>query len=315
MPFSMIPTNASVAYQGYSRRSWLKRSLSALGLMAAGQSRPPVIQAAAQGQSWIAFVSDTHIAADPSKTNHNLNMTENLKKTVRQILAEAIPPKAVLIDGDLALADGQKGDYVQLMQLLAPLTSAGIPIHLALGNHDNRENFREILGDSDLIKSGRVTAIENHHTSDLTIAGLRFLILDSLQRPNFTPGAIGADQAQWLAQTLSNQTDTPTIVYVHHNPDLKTDKALSDTKRLYDAILPSLQVKAVVFGHTHVWNPQGQHEGLKLINIPAVGYPHNPVQPIGWTKFVPIQGGAEVTLSSLDPKHAAHGVTQLLNWR
>ena len=165
MPFSMIPTNASVAYQGYSRRSWLKRSLSALGLMAAGQSRPPVIQAAAQGQSWIAFVSDTHIAADPSKTNHNLNMTENLKKTVRQILAEAIPPKAVLIDGDLALADGQKGDYVQLMQLLAPLSSVGIPIHLALGNHDNRENFREILGGSDLIKSGRVTAIRSEeHT-------------------------------------------------------------------------------------------------------------------------------------------------------
>lgn len=90
------------------------------GTDGSGPVQAPGTQAAAQGQSWIAFVSDTHIAADPSKTNHNLNMTENLKKTVRQILAEAIPPKAVLIDGDLALADGQKGDYVQLMQLLAP---------------------------------------------------------------------------------------------------------------------------------------------------------------------------------------------------
>ena len=314
MPFSIIPNQDSFT-PSESRRTWLKRSITSFGALALGRFAPAAIARANAAQPWVAFVSDTHIAADPTKTNHQLNMTNNLTKVIAQILAEPVPPQAVLIDGDLALADGQKGDYVQLMKLLAPLTSAGIAIHLALGNHDNRENFREILGDSALIKSGRITAIESHHTSDLTIAGVRFLILDSLQRPNFTPGAIGTDQAKWLTETLAQHVDTPTIVYVHHNPDLKTDKALSDTQRLYDAILPSRQVKAVVFGHTHVWNPKGQHEGVKLINIPAVGYPHNPIQPIGWTKFVPIQGGAELTLSSLDPTHAAHGVTQLLNWR
>lgn len=267
------------------------------------------------GSSWVAFVSDIHIAANPETINRQNNMTNNLKTVVAEILAEKNRPEAVLIDGDLALGDGQKGDYVNILRLLQPLTDAQIPIHLALGNHDNRENFRDVLAGSKMLESGNIAALESHHTTDVTIAGIRFIILDSLIKPNHTPGSLGQNQRDWLKKALEQQAETPTVIFVHHDPSLALKRSLEDTPELYEIIVPKPQVKALVFGHTHIWNPGQQHEGIKLVNIPAVAYNFTPIQPQGWSKFVPLQGGAILTLNTLDKSHAANGRPVLLNWR
>ena len=92
-------------------------------------------------------------------------------------------------------------------------------------------------------------------------------------------------------------------------------RSLEDTPELYEIIAPRPQVKALVFGHTHVWNPGLEYQGIKLINIPAMAYNFTPPQPQGWAKFVPLQGGATLTLSALDKAHQANGRPLLLNWR
>lgn len=319
MPFSLIPAETASINLGQTRRGWLRRVLAGTAAATVGRFLPgaaAIASAAAddEGQAWIAFISDTHIAADPTQIARNNNMSDNLKRVVNEILAEKHRPRAVLIDGDLALADGQKGDYEQLLKLLAPLVEAGMPIHMALGNHDNRSNFREILADSPILKSHKATSIETHHTTDVTIAGVRFLVLDSLQRPNYTPGALGEGQRNWLKETLDQQPETPTLIFVHHDPSLEMKRSLEDTPELYEIIVPRTQVKALVFGHTHVWNPAQQHQGIRLVNIPAVAYSFAQ-QPLGWTKFVPLQGGATFTLNTLDKNHLSHGQALLLNWR
>lgn len=311
MPFSLIPTQPPLP--AHTRRSWLGRTLAGAAALRLG--RFTTAQAAAEGQAWVALLSDTHIAADPARIARNNNMTNNLKTVVAEILAEKTRPQAVLIDGDLALANGQKGDYEQILMLLAPLVDAGLPIHLALGNHDHRENFRQVLADSPILKNRKATAIESHHTTDVTIAGVRFIVLDSLIKPDYTPGALGESQRQWLSGALKQAPDTPTLLFVHHDPSLDMKRSLEDTPELVEIIGPSPQVKAVVFGHTHVWNPGQQLEGIKMVNLPAVAYNFTPPQPQGWVKFVPLQGGATITLSSLDKQHQSHGRTLLLNWR
>jgi 3',5'-cyclic AMP phosphodiesterase CpdA len=322
MPFSLLPSDESLSrVDAVSRRTLLKTGLAAIGATALGalQEMPlgatPYATEDSAAADWIALVSDTHIDQDPSAVARDNNMTNNLKKVVAQILAEPVRPKAVLIDGDLAYGIGRKDDYVQLLKLLHPFTDAGLPVHMGLGNHDDRDNFREVVGNAGLVESGRVKAVESHHTLDVTMAGVRFLVLDSLQRPNFTPGLVGEKQIAWLADALKTQTETPTVLFVHHNPALIPTQGLTDTAAVYEAVMPSPQVKAMIFGHTHVWNPFGQHEGVKLINLPAVAYPFNAAQPLGWTKFRPVQGGAVLTLNALDPAHPAHTKAELFNWR
>lgn len=319
MPFSLIPAETASINQCQTRRGWFRRVIAGTAAATVGRFLPAAAASAYaadsdESQAWIAFVSDTHIAADPARIARDNNMSDNLKRVVSEILAEKSRPRAVLIDGDLALANGQKGDYEQLLKLLAPLVEAGMPVHMALGNHDDRNNFREILADSPILKSRKATSIETHHTTDVTIAGVRFIVLDSLQRPDYTPGALGEGQRNWLKATLDQQPETPTLIFVHHDPSLEIKRSLEDTPELYEIIVPRMQVKALVFGHTHVWNPAQQHEGIRLVNIPAVAYSFT-AQPLGWTKFVPLQGGATFTLNSLDKSHASNGRPLLLNWR
>jgi 3',5'-cyclic AMP phosphodiesterase CpdA len=315
MPFSLIPE--------MSRRNLMKTGLAAaagsIGFSRTNADAHAVFSSVESGdrstQQWIAFVSDTHIAENATQIARENNMAENLKKVVGEILREKSRPEAVLIDGDLALGVGTKGDYETLLGLLRPLVDGGVPVHLALGNHDDRLNFREVLADSKMIREGRVTAVDSHHVSDMIIAGIRFIILDSLQRPNYTPGNLGEGQRKWLGEALSKHEDVPTIIFVHHDPSLEMKRSLEDTPELYEIIVPRSQVKAMVFGHTHVWNPGQQHAGIKLLNIPAVAYNFTPVQPQGWCKFVPLQGGAALTLNTLDKSHSANNRPVLLNWR
>jgi 3',5'-cyclic AMP phosphodiesterase CpdA len=322
MPFSLLPTEVSPDRSGsINRRSMLKTGIAAFGTATLGTSMltgTSVASAVAGDTSevdWVALVSDTHIDQNPAAIARDNNMTSNFARVVSGILAEPVKPKAVLIDGDLAYGIGRTGDYEQFLKLIDPVTKAGIPVHMALGNHDDRDNFRKVIGAAGLADPGRAKAVESHHTLDLTLAGVRFLVLDSLQRPNFTPGLVGPAQVEWLGETLKTLEDVPTVLFVHHNPALIPTQGLTDTAAVYEAIVARPQVKAMIFGHTHVWNPFGQHEGIKLVNLPAVAYPFNAAQPLGWTKFRPIQGGAVLTLNALDPKHPAHARPELFNWR
>lgn len=329
MPFSLIPSDdQSRGERSTHRRDVLKSGLAMAGAAALGLSGRMTSEAkahfddasskapgASPAVDWVALVSDTHIDQNPAAVARENNMTNNLTRVVAGILAEPVKPRAVFIDGDLAYGVGRPGDYDQLLKLLKPFTDAGIPVHMALGNHDDRDNFRKVVGAAGLAEPGRAKAVESHHTLDVTVAGVRFLVLDSLQRPNFTPGLVGPAQVAWLGDALKNHEDVPTIVFVHHNPALIPTQGLTDTAAVYEAIVARPQVKAMIFGHTHVWNPFGQHEGIKLINLPAVAYPFNAAQPLGWTKFRPIQGGAVLTLNALDPKHPANARPEVFNWR
>jgi Icc protein len=60
--------------------------------------------------------------------------------------------------------------------------------------------------------------------------------------------------------------DKPAIFFVHHTLG-EGDGDLLDSNRLFEIIRPHRHVKAIFYGHSHMWQI-GEREGVKLINLP-----------------------------------------------
>jgi len=315
MPIHLPPDGS--AERGETRPSALGRLnrrdfLAGTALGIAGMAAGCTHRAGSRGNAggWYAWLSDVHLAADPKATQMGEVMADNLRAVVADVLDATDSPRGALIDGDLALADGQESDYRALLAATEPLRAAGIPIHLGLGNHDDRETFREVLGR----RAGADRGVVAKHVGIVDGPGHRVVMLDSLNKVNSTAGVLGEAQLAWLAAELDAQAATPTIVFVHHNPNAHSTSALTDTAALLDVLGPRRQAKAVVYGHTHVWHA-GVVDGLHMINLPAVGYKFAPKQPLGWCAFRPDADGGELELRCVGGDRKQHRRRVEMRWR
>jgi 3',5'-cyclic-AMP phosphodiesterase len=259
-----------------------------------------------------ALLSDIHIAADPTKTARNTNMTDNLKTAREEILNWPSRPAGVLVNGDLAFNSGEVADYKAVAKILDPLRKDGMSIMLGMGNHDNRLRFWEALKSAKhtqpRLDDQQVTVVEGKHVN--------IYMLDSLIKTLHTPGVIGTEQREWLKKTLDANPNKPGIIMVHHNPvDNGLKVNLEDQKEVFDIIRPRKQVKAWIFGHTHQWNVAQDKSGIHLINLPPVAYLFTPGQPNGWTHATFKPDGLRVELRCIDKSHQKHGETHELKYR
>lgn len=292
-----------------SRRSFLRRALIA----GAGLALTPQLSAAMRrtdANSW-ALLADTHIAADPAAVKSKVVMAHHLKAVAREIVGLPRRAAGVFVVGDCALSSGERGEYEQLTGLLDPLRDDGLPIHLALGNHDHRENFRAVL-------DAKPTA--RRHVADKQVALIQaplvnWFMLDSLEKTLQTPGSLGADQLKWLAETLDANRKKPAVLLIHHNPgDDGKIAGLKDSAALMEIIRPRRQVKAWIYGHTHNWKVSQDESGLHLVNLPPVAYIFREGDPSGWIHATAQRTGMKLELRSIDPAHKAHGQIVDLKW-
>lgn len=272
--------------------------------------------AEASPSGYLALLADTHIDADPlvkQGTPTSYNMAKNLEAVVADILKQPEPPGAAVVVGDLARSVGLTGDYERFLSLIGPLREAGVPVHLALGNHDDRAEFLGVLKP----ETEGAGAVENRYVGVAEAAGLRLVILDSLDAPRQVGGKLRHPQRAWLVRTLDARPRTPTIVLVHHNPAVEEKNAvhcLADAEELLAILRPRAQVKALAFGHTHTWSLRGD-AGLHLVNLPAVGYPFGADQPIGWCRLDPRADGATIVLRRIDRGPGDEHARVDLKWR
>jgi 3',5'-cyclic-AMP phosphodiesterase len=293
-----------------SRREFLKRSL----LAGAGLAFSPALQAAGRrpdANSW-ALLADTHIAADPQRGLRGVNMADHLAVVSKELLALPEAPAGVFVVGDCSLNSGEKGDYTTLTDLLTPLRHGKLPIHLALGNHDHRENFWEALAAHATLKR----PVKDRHVALLRTSRVNWFMLDSLETTLQTPGLVGSAQLDWLAKSLDANRETPAVILVHHNPAAEGNPgALKDTAALLEIIRPRRQVKAWVFGHTHRWNITEDSSGLHLVNLPPVAYVFRTEDPSGWVQATARPDGMRLELRCIAPEHKNHGQVVDLKWR
>ena len=303
-----------IHYTSLHRRAFLQTSLVAgASLLTFGQVLGDEKQQ--NVPEHVALLSDTHIDADATKVVRGSVMSANLQKVIADVLAQPQQPAQAFIDGDCAFNVGLPEDYRTLASLLAAFPAANIPLHMALGNHDDRTAFLKQFSSH----KEETQAVEGKHVSLVETKHANWFLTDSLQKVNNVTGEIGAQQLDWLSSALKANSEKPAIVLGHHNPqfDAREDgrvTGLQDSRALFDLLESLPHVKAYVFGHTHSWNVKQRDSGLHLINLPPIGYAFNETSPIGWVDAALTATGMQLTLRCTDPNHAQHLTQQELTW-
>ncbi|MDR0337547.1 MAG: metallophosphoesterase [Planctomycetaceae bacterium] len=309
MPISLPPID---------RRRFLHGTLSGV----ATSLFPSLLWADASTSSqdvW-AILSDTHI---PGNRNRNggkpsINPVEHFRKIRADILSsEAGKPVGLIHCGDCAYMQGMPEDYTTFLEEFEPIRQVGLPVHFLMGNHDNREAFLRAVARMEKRESPQT--IPNRLHSILETPKANFFLLDSLENTNSTPGLLGQAQLEWLADELDARKDKPALLFAHHYPRFfRTRPArlteFKDTDELLQCIVPRKQVKAFVFGHSHLWNTYHLEE-LLWINIPTTAWRDDPTQPFAWVLLTLKENGVSLKLRSIDPEHPKHNETVELTWR
>lgn len=268
---------------------------------------------AAPDESLIAILNDTHIGQKQPADSQN---PSHLRETVKWLLALDKRPAVVLINGDLALLDGQPGDYAAFLELIRPLRESGLPIHLTLGNHDDREVFFEAVRKSEPAPP----LDESKHIGVVETSFANLFLLDSLQAVNKAPGELGQPQLEWLTKMLAARSTKPAIIIAHHNPRLGGDPkhfpgGLEDSDALWQMLAPRKHVKAYIHGHIHDWS-LAAHQDIHIVNTPAVSYVANPkLSTTGWTMARLSERSIELTIHTHIADHAWNGERKMLEWR
>jgi len=115
-----------------------------------------------------------------------------------------------------------------------------------------------------------------------------------------------------LAISTISAEAKPTVLFVHHTL-ADGDGDLLDVDRLYQIIQPHSYVKAIFYGHSHRYAVEEKH-GLKLINLPAVGYNFDDSQPVGWIDAQFTAEGVNMTLRAIGGNLDGNGKTNLVRW-
>jgi Icc protein len=298
---------ADIFYKSMNRRTFIKTGLAAVGaLTAVVTGYSPGLRKSEQKPARWALLADTHIPEDVNNNYRGFYPYQNLQKVIPDIISAS--PDGVVVAGDLARLTGQLGDYDNLKKLLSPIAEKR-PVFMALGNHDNRENFvkvfDEIPGEKQPVKGKHIVVVNNPTT--------RLIILDSLFYVNKVPGLLGKAQRQWLENYLKECDDTPTILCFHHTLG-DDDGDLLDVPRLFSIIKPIRKVKAIVYGHSHAYG-FSKFEGIHLINLPAVGYNFSDAEPVGWVQANLTAKGGDFTLHAIAGNMNKDGSVTRLTWR
>ena len=223
----------------------------------------------------ILHLSDTHLTATGFDAD-GVDAVASLKR----ILFDARHLEGlnlVLVSGDIA-DDGSATGYAAARQIVGGFAAGqGIPHVYAIGNHDDRAAFAQVLGSGHLsangTDTGRRRADGPERAAASEIAGLRIITLDSLI-PGCAHGLISSAQLQWLASVLAEPAPAGSVIAVHHPPVhvptsiFVATGGLQNTSELADVVVGS-DVRAILCGHYHA-QLAGQLRGIPVWVTPGV---------------------------------------------
>ncbi|MGH2617555.1 MAG: metallophosphoesterase family protein, partial [Thermomicrobiales bacterium] len=195
-------------------------------------------------------LSDLHLAA-PGKLVYGIDSLRQAREVLARIARLDVAPAFVVVSGDLS-EDGSAASYEMLARLLEDFGET--PVLLALGNHDNRMQFRRV-GLGEVGSDGQEPYVHSR-LSD----GLRVIVLDSTI-PNETCGALGAAQLAWLEEELQLPAPRGNLIMLHHPCRLAAPARHEPLFILQDAAALEAvvarhreRVRGVLAGHSHQAN-------------------------------------------------------------
>jgi Icc protein len=183
------------------------------------------------------------------------------------------------------------------------------PVCVSMGNHDDRTNFATVFKSN----TGEKQKVTGKNVLILEHELMRFVVLDSLMYTNKSAGQLGKAQRDWLAKYLPTANDRPVVIFVHHSLDPEKDGDLVDVDHLFEILKPHPHVKSIIYGHSHVW-ALSERQGVKLINLPAIGYNFGDKEPVGWVEARFDAKGVELTLRAFGGNTADNGKKFDVKW-
>lgn len=194
----------------------------------------------------IAQITDLHVTTSADPLNQMRN-EQRLRQVLRSIHELKPRPVAIIASGDL-VDNGLADEYAELKDILS---GSEIPIYYGVGNHDRRAPFLAAFEGP-----GARCDVNGFIQYAVDFDGLRMVVCDTLAEGRDRSG-FDQVRADWLAATLDEQPDTPTIVVMHHPPILSGVRWMDPEPdapwigQLSEALLGRDQVRVVLCGHVH----------------------------------------------------------------
>ena len=156
----------------------------------------------------IAQITDTHVTA-PEFRLCGLHTPTLLRRALAEVGRQPAGfYDAVVMSGDLT----HKGDAAAYAELQRCIADCPVPVHLMIGNHDDRQAFRATFGGEARYMAGDFVqyAVED-------VDGHRLVMLDT-NVPGTARGLLCEARLAWLDATLAARPETPTLLFLHHPP-------------------------------------------------------------------------------------------------
>ncbi|WP_427134234.1 phosphodiesterase [Pseudarthrobacter sp. S9] len=227
---------------------------------------------------FLLHLSDPHLLGGPQPLHGVVDSDARLKQLFDEVRASGARPEAVIFTGDLADL-GEAEAYAKLRAIVEPACKAmGAKVIWAMGNHDDRANFRAGLLDQ--------PADDSPVDRSYFINGLRIITLDT-SVPGFHHGELSAGQLDWLAAELATPAPDGTILALHHPPvpsvlDLAVLVELRGQAALA-GVLRNSDVRTILGGHLH-YSTTATFAGIPVSVASATCYTQDLNVPVGGTR-------------------------------
>jgi 3',5'-cyclic AMP phosphodiesterase CpdA len=193
----------------------------------------------------IAQISDTHIALDAPDANQRLS---DFARTIAHINALDPQPDVIVHTGDV-VHNGRPDEYARAKEVLA---EARAPVHVLVGNKDNRANLRDAFS-----ADGYLAPNSDFIQYAIDAYPVRLLALDTLSTTS-NKGDFCAGRARHLTEMIDADPTKPIAVFAHHppfeilvGPDRIHFEDMAAMERLRAALQHSGRVVGVFCGHVH----------------------------------------------------------------
>jgi 3',5'-cyclic AMP phosphodiesterase CpdA len=227
---------------------------------------------------FLLHLSDPHLLGGPDPLYGVVDSEARLIQLFEEVKASGAKPEAVIFTGDLA-DKGHPEAYAKLRAIVEPACEdLGAEVIWAMGNHDNRANFRAGLLD----QPGNDAPVDNSYF----INGLRVITLDT-SVPGYHHGELSEEQLEWLGQELDTPAPDGTILALHHPPvpsvlDLSVLVELRDQSSLA-AVVRNSDVRTILAGHLH-YSTTATFAGIPVSVASATCYTQDLNVPVGGTR-------------------------------
>ena len=192
----------------------------------------------------VVQLTDLHLLADPAERRKGVPTRETLRDVLELVRSRHPNFDLAVFSGDLA-HDERLETYHALRELLEDWLPR---CRFLPGNHDDRRFLRSAF--PDVVDGGRGPIGFADDLGEWRILGLDTHVAGEVR------GRIDEEQLDWLEADLAEQTERPTLIFMHH-PPISVNSAwldrlgLDDAERFEQLVLASGQVKLICAGHVH----------------------------------------------------------------